>query len=263
MSDNRTRALLEDLERVLFDYIDRNKITHDEFRAATDVIVGTVKAGEESMMFDVLLGARVMDNSNALREGSIEGIEGPFYTPGAPRIATPAKLPQRVDEEGDVLFFEGQVRSVDGRPLEGAEIDIWQADAKGLYSNFHEAPDWNLRGIVPTDADGRFSIQTMVPPPYEIPYKGPTGVVLAAMGRHFFRAAHLHVKVRVSGFNEINSLIYFRGDQYLDSDAANAIRDDLIADLVAVDEPSRIADRNVSGPFYEVRYDFVLEPQTD
>jgi catechol 1,2-dioxygenase len=251
--------LLEDLEQVLFDYIDRHKITHEEFRAATDVLVGTVKAGEESMMFDVLLGARVMDNSNALREGSIEGIEGPFYSPGAPVLPNPAILPMRADEPGEVLIYHGQARSVDGAPLAGVEIDIWQADAAGLYSNFHDAPDWNLRGITHTDADGRFSIQTIVPPPYEIPYKGPTGVVLKALGRHFFRAAHLHVKVRHPGYREINSLIYFTGDEYLDSDAANAIRDALIADIHKIDDAQAISAHQLAAPFYDVEYDFVLE----
>lgn len=259
MDTDRTKELLVELEQVLFDYIDRNHITHDEFRAATNVIVGTVKSGEESMMFDVLLGARVMDNSNGLREGSIEGIEGPFYSPGAPHLSNPGTLPQRSDEPGDVLLFTGQARTVEGAALAGTEIDIWQADANGLYSNFHGTPDWNLRGIVLTDADGRFDVQTIVPPPYEIPNNGPTGVVLAAMGRHFFRAAHLHVKVRQPGYSEINSLIYFNGDQYLDSDAANAIRNDLITDLIKVDDAALIAGRGMSAPFYEARYDFVLE----
>jgi hypothetical protein len=46
-------------------------------------------------------------------------------------------LPQRSDEAGAVLFFRGCVKSSVGAPLAGVELDMWQPDANGHYSNIH------------------------------------------------------------------------------------------------------------------------------
>jgi catechol 1,2-dioxygenase len=66
------------------------------------------------------------------------------------------------------------------------------------------------------------------------------------------------VKVRHPDFEEMTSQIYFLGGQYLDSDAANAVRDGLIAALKRHDSEADIAARGVDRPYYTVTYDFVL-----
>src|SRR5262249_54830556 len=101
---------------------------------------------------------------------------------------------------------------------------------------------------------------TVVPAPYEIPKDGPTGTLLNALGRQFFRPAHLHLKLRHPGYQPITSQLYFEGDRYLASDVANAVRDDLIVALMRCDDPGEIARRGLAGRFFKARYDFVLEP---
>src|SRR5215470_17131812 len=51
-------------------------------------------------------------------------VQGPFYVPGAPRRG----YGERIDEmpAGEPLWVHGAVRSLDGRPLPGAELDVWQ-----------------------------------------------------------------------------------------------------------------------------------------
>ena len=132
MSTERTRTILEDLERTLLAFMRKHKITHDEYRYATDILVATVKAGEESLLYDVFFEAEATDIGNISRQGSVEAIEGPFYLPNAPTLEVPYVLPQRSDEAGEVLFFRGRVTSPDGAPLAGVELDMWQADAEGL-----------------------------------------------------------------------------------------------------------------------------------
>lgn len=264
MTIERTRTILEDLENTLLQFMRRHRVTHEEYRCATDILVGSAKAGEESMLYDVFLEAEATDNGNVDKQGSVEAIEGPFYLPNAPTLKTPYVLPQRRNETGDVLFFRGSVSSPDGAPLAGAEIDIWQADAEGRYSNVHpDVPEWNLRGRFRTDPDGTFEVRTILPPPYEIPKDGPTGVVLTTLGRHSFRPAHLHVKVRHRRFRELTSQLYFDGGAYLDSDVAKAVRKDLVMRLVRRDRPNDLAARGLPKPYFEVRYDFVLEPRQD
>lgn len=264
MTDDRVLTVVEDLERTLVEFIRKHRITHAEYRTATDTILAEVRAGEGSLLFDVFLEAAATDVNNDGREGSIEAIEGPFYIPGAPWVdldGPPYVLPHRPDEAGIPMVFHGQVTTEEGAGLSGVELDVWNADAAGLYSQIHPGiPDWNLRGRFRTDDDGRFELTTFAPPPYEIPKDGPTGVVLTALGRHFFRPAHLHVKLRHPHFGERTSQLYFKGGEYLDSDVANAVRDQLVIDLEFVDDPQRIALRGRSQPFIDAHYDFAFPP---
>lgn len=247
MGSQRIAEVIEDLERTLLDFIQRHRITHEEYRQATDLITSSVKQGEESLLLDVFLEAAATDVGNEGRAGSMAAIEGPFYLPGAPVLRPPHVLPQRPQERGEQLVFSGTVRTVDGAPLAGAELDVWQADADGCYSGIHPGvPDWNLRGRFATDEDGSFRVSTILPPPYEIPKRGPTGRLLDGLGRHFFRPAHLHVKVGADGYEGLTSQLYFAGGEYLDSDVAGAVREGLLVELDKQD-----------GHF-EARYDFAL-----
>lgn len=261
MTIERARSILVDLEQTLLRFIRKHKITHDEYRHATGVLVATVKAGEESLLYDVFLEAETTDVDNLRRQGSVEAIEGPFYQPNAPILEPPYVLPQRRGEAGEVLFFRGRVTSLDGTPLVGVELDMWHADADGRYSNIHpNIPEWNLRGRFYSGPDGTFEVQTRVPPPYEIPKSGPTGVVLSCLGRHFFRPAHLHLKLRHPEYVGLTTQLYFDGGDYLHTDVANAVREGLIARLVRRDHPDELSARGLSKPYYEVHSDFVLMP---
>ena len=160
----RVRIVLEDLEQTLLEFIHKHRITHEEYRRASDTLVGSVKAGEESLLFDVFVEAATTDTGNINNQGSLEAVEGPFYLPNSPRLEAPCVLPQRSGEAGDVLFFHGRVTSPGGTPLAGVELDMWQADADGLYSNIHpNTPEWNLRGRFYSDANGAFEVRTIVP----------------------------------------------------------------------------------------------------
>src|SRR5258707_6630072 len=257
MTIERTRTILEDLERTLLWFMRKHKITHDEYRCATDILVATVKAGEESLLYDVFFEAEATDIGNISRQGSVGAIEGPFYLPNAPRLEAPYVLPQRSGEVGDVLLFRGRVTSPDGTALAGAELDMWQADGEGLYSNIHpNIPEWNLRGRFHSSDDGTFEVRTIVPPPYEIPKGGPTGIVLKTLSRHLFRPAHLHVKVSHTQHRSLTSQVYFDGGEYLKSDVANAVRDGLIAKLVRREDPSDLAAGGLKKHYFEVHYDF-------
>jgi len=83
MTTERTRTILEDLERTVLQFMRKHKITHDEYRYATDILVATVKAGEGSLLYDVFFEAEATDIGNISRQGSVEAIEGPFYLPNA------------------------------------------------------------------------------------------------------------------------------------------------------------------------------------
>lgn len=140
-------------------------------------------------------------------------------------------------------------------------LDLWQADAEGLYSAFNlPEPRFNLRGRLQTDDKGHFEVRTTVPAPYEIPKFGPTGALLNALGRHAFRPAHLHLKLTHKGFEPLNTQLYFAGDQWLDSDAANAVKGSLITKLEKHSDSAELKKSGLDRPYFSVTYDFALQP---
>jgi catechol 1,2-dioxygenase len=160
-------------------------------------------------------------------------------------------MPMRDGEKGTPLLFQGQVRAVDGTPLAGADVEIWQADDDGYYAQFAPGiPEWNLRGTVVADDQGHFAISTIEPAPYQIPTDGSCGTLIRAAGWHAWRPAHLHLLVSAPKHLPITTQLYFRGDQHVDDDIATAVKPELILD------PTPVAD----GAGREVTYDFVLDP---
>src|SRR5262244_2979553 len=70
-----------------------------------------------------------------LASGTVRTIEGPLYIAGAPLSKGEARLDDGTDQ-GEVLFMEGQVRDVSGKPVAGAMVDGSHANTMGNYSHF-------------------------------------------------------------------------------------------------------------------------------
>ncbi|HMG29890.1 MAG TPA: hypothetical protein VK585_07205 [Jiangellaceae bacterium] len=99
-------------------------------------------------------------------------ILGPFYVPGAPWRELGDSIAES-DDAGAPTLVTGSVRSVDGSPLRGAVLDIWQTASNGLYAVQEDAqPDGNLRGRFRAAGDGRYRFWTVRPVSYAIPDDG-------------------------------------------------------------------------------------------
>lgn len=250
VSPERVASVVSSLLAGIHATIRSESVTYDEFQAAKQYLIEVGEGGEWPLLLDVFFEHGVEDVASRSQDGTKGSILGPYYLPDQVRLPTPATLPQRPDEKGTRLTLSGEVRSTDGTPLAGAELDIWQADEQGYYSGFApDLPEGNLRGIVVTDEAGRFEISTIQPAPYQIPTDGPTGALLTAAGWHPWRPAHLHLLVRAPGHRTITTQLYFTGGEWLDSDVASATKSELV--LEPVDRGEGTA---------EARYDFTLEP---
>ena len=244
----RLNAIIDDVQGALLVIIAKHRITAEEFRAATMFFA---EAGQQHleipMMLDVFLAAAVDDVAHATADGTENNVEGPVYIAGAPMLERPFVLPKRGDEAGEKLIFSGTVRSTDGIPLAGALLDVWQANGAAEYSHFNPGvPEYNLRGKLTTDDDGRFEFETVVPSAYEIPKGGATGKLLAALGRSAFRPGHIHFKISHEAAAPLTTQIYFEGDPWLDSDVVGAVKASLVTKLT-------------HGPSHATcSYDFVL-----
>ncbi|MDQ0689355.1 catechol 1,2-dioxygenase [Arthrobacter sp. W4I7] len=250
-SQERVSLLASRLIKAINDTVIEEKVTYDEYNALKAWLIQVGEDGEWPLFLDVWVEHSVEQVANEYREGTKGSIEGPYYVPDSPRYESPATLPMREDEQGTPLLFQGRITNLAGEKLPGASVEIWHADDEGFYSQFAPGlPEWNLRGTVIADADGRYEINTMQPAPYQIPTDGSCGKLIAAAGWHAWRPAHLHLKISAPGYQLITSQLYFKGDSHVGDDIASAVKPELILD------PTPRADGNGR----EVSYDFVLDP---
>ena len=246
----RIDLVARDLLSRIHDVIREHHVTYAEYQAVKQWLIEVGQSGEWPLFLDVFVEHVVEEVATSDCHGSRGTIEGPYYLPGQVPLPATATLPMRDGEKGEPLVFAGQVRAVDGTPLPGVQLDIWHADADGLYSGFAPGiPAGNLRGVVTADEAGHFEIRTMLPAPYEIPKDGPTGQLIAAAGWHAWRPAHLHLMVSAPGYRKLTTQLYFDGGQWLDSDVAQAVKPELILRAQTGPDGTRHA-----------RYDFVLDP---
>lgn len=243
-TQTRVDVIFTDVTNALTDIIEKHRISWEGFGALGRWLALAGRQEQEiPLLLDVFLSTPV-DDVNAATDGTQSNVEGPFYLPGAARLEQPYVLPHRSDEPGERLMFSGSVRATDGTPLSGAELDVWQANGIGEYSHFHpNVPEGNLRGRFTTDAHGRFSFETVVPAPYEIPRTGATGMLLNALGRSAFRPGHIHFKLNHEDARPLTTQIYFDGDPYIDNDVVGAVKEPLITKLsrVAADDGTMYA----------------------
>lgn len=251
-SQERVSALAGRLVKAVNDIVTDEKVTYDEYNAFKAWLISVGETGEWPLFLDVWVEHSVEEVANANRHGSKGTIEGPYYIPDAPVQQSPATLPMREDEPGTPLLFQGEVKNVAGEPLAGALIEIWHADDLGFYSQFAPGlPEWNLRGAVTADDQGKFQINTIQPAPYQIPTDGACGALIAAAGWHAWRPAHIHLKVSAPEHQLITTQLYFEGDEHVGDDIASAVKPELVL------APTGRAD----GKGREVTYDFILDPQ--
>ena len=133
--------------------------------------------------------------------------EGPFYRKGAPWTTQLCGA----DEPGDPIVIAGRVIDAETcKPIKGATVDVWQANAAGRYDNDDpkHPPDpdkFHLRGQMKTDKDGRYRFSTVLPANYS---GGGVGM----------RAKHIHYIVSCPGYVPLTTQCYFEGDKYNESD---------------------------------------------
>ncbi|WP_328504632.1 catechol 1,2-dioxygenase [Streptomyces sp. NBC_00457] len=246
----RVSTLATELITAVHDIIRRHQVTYDEYNALKSWLISVGQDGEWPLFLDVWVEHAVEEVATESRQGSKGTIEGPYYVPGAPELPSTGALPTRDNEAGTPLLFRGQVTGISGEPLPGALLEMWQADDDGLYSRFAPGiPEWNLRGSIATDHEGRFAVTTIQPAPYQIPTDGSCGRLITAAGWHAWRPAHLHLKVSAPDHDPLTTQLYFKGGEHVQDDVARAVKPELVID------PSPTGNGG-----NQVTYDFVLDP---
>jgi catechol 1,2-dioxygenase len=267
--DPRLKRIVHRVVSDLFKTIEEFDVRPDEFWSAMGYLTALGQANEVGLLVPGLGLETFLDlrMDEAEKHAGIEGgtprtIEGPLYIAGAPLSKGEARLDDG-NEQGEVLFMDGQVRDMDGKPVAGAVVDVWHANTLGGYSFFDPSqPQYNLRRRIETDAKGRYSFRSILPSGYACPPEGQTQKLLDQLGRHGNRPAHIHFFVSAPGYRKLTTQINIDGDTYLHDDFAFATRDGLIPEVRRSLDPAAIRARGLNAPFAEITFDFVMHRES-
>jgi alcohol dehydrogenase class IV/protocatechuate 3,4-dioxygenase beta subunit len=271
--DPRLKQLLTGLVRHLHQFATSNDLTQQEWQYAIDFLTrtGQISTGTRqevillsdtlgvSSVVDVLTNSRVPDTTPS-------AVLGPFYVDGPPAAAAGADIAAGLP--GTPMWADIRVLDTGGTPVPGATVDVWQSDQDGFYDV--QLPDLDgpvLRARFTTGEDGRLTFWSILPSPYPIPDDGPAGEMLAAAGRHPFRAPHVHFMIGAPGYQQLITQLFVKGGPYLDGsrgpgDTVFGVKDDLIADFVPRHGPAPDG-RPVSGEWRLLEFTFRIAPTDD
>jgi hydroxyquinol 1,2-dioxygenase len=253
--DARLREIMGSLVRHLHAFAREVRLSEAEWFAGIEFLtrVGhmTDAQRQEFILLSDTLGLSMLTvalNADKPAGCTEATVFGPFHVAGAPRYELGADVANGA--AGVPCEVRGTVRSLEGRALPGATLEVWQADAQGKYDV--QRPDLGrhqARGVLQAGPRGEYHFRSVLPVAYPIPDDGPVGDMLRATGRHPWRPAHLHFMIEAPGHERLITHVFRRDDPYLDSDAVFGVRPSLIADWVRQPDGS-----------YLVEYDFVLNP---
>jgi hydroxyquinol 1,2-dioxygenase len=265
--DPRLAELMSALVRHVHDFAREVRLTEAEWMAAMRWLAAAGQISDEKreefiLASDVLgLSMLVVQMNHRFDPAATPAtVLGPFHIEGSPELGYGADMSDGLT--GTPLYVHGTVLDLAGRPVPGGVLDVWQADAEGLYESQHSAIDEaRLRAKYTTREDGGYCVRTIAPIGYTIPMDGPVGDLIGRTQISNFRPAHVHFLINVPGYEPLITHLFQEGAEYLDSDVVFGTKEELV---VRFDErePGPTPDGGTSGvPWLEARYDFVLQPQ--
>jgi len=261
--DQRLAAALAPLIRHMHAAIKEIEPTQDEWFSAIRFLTATGHActdwRQEFIPLSDVMGVSMLVDAinNRKPSGASEStVLGPFHLPDAPELPLGSDI--CLDQKGDPMLVRGRILSIDGTPLAGARLDVWQANDEGFYDVQQKGiqPDFNLRGVFRTNERGEYWFRGVKPKYYPIPQDGPVGALLNALDRHPYRPAHLHYIISADGFQTLTTHIFDPDDPYIASDAVFGVKASLMARFQPIAEPGDGFDR----AYFKVEHDFVLAP---
>ena len=264
----RLRQVMSALVRHLHAAVKEVEPTHEEWLAAIKFLTETGQMcsdwrQEYILLSDVLGVSMLVDAINHRRPSAAtpNTLLGPFYVADAPHYPLGADICQ--DGKGQPMVVLGRVTGLDGEAVAGATLEVWQTNDDGFYDVQQKGiqPEHNLRGVFTSDADGNYWFKSVKPRHYPIPDDGPVGKLLASLGRHPNRAAHLHFIVTAPGYAPVITHIFTPDCPYLAQDTVFGVKRELVADFVQVDDAAQAEKFGTTAPFWRVDWNFTLAPQ--
>jgi len=263
--DPRLRQVMAAAIKHLHAFVREVEPTEAEWFAAIDFLTRTGKMctdkRQEFILASDVLGVSVLvDAINHRRSSGATPttVEGPFHVANAPELADGANMAEGAP--GVPCFVTGTVRGLDGRPIAGAVLDLWQTDGEGFYEAQRNVSGPWMRGLYYSQGDGSYVVQTVAPIAYTIPMDGTIGELMQRTNISHMRPAHIHFCVTAPGYHRLVTHLFQKGDAYIETDVVYGVKEPLIVEFQSKPAGAKAPNgKIVNEPFYVVNYDFVLE----
>jgi protocatechuate 3,4-dioxygenase beta subunit len=266
--DPRLKRIMQSLVKHFHAFLNEVQLQESEWWKGIEFLTRTGQMcddrRQEFILLSDTLGVSMLTDliSNRKPAGSTEStVFGPFHRAGAPERQYGDSI-VGADRKGTVTYMSGRVMDLHGNAIPGAELDVWQAAADGLYDvQDPSLSEINMRGKFRANQDGHYLVKTSRPVAYQIPADGPVGEMLRATNRHAWRPAHVHFVVSAPGYSPVTTHVFDSADKYLDEDAVFGVKNSLIADFKEHKSRDEAARKlGAEPPFCTCEFDFVLAP---
>ena len=263
--DPRLREVMQSFVKHLHGFVREIEPTPQEWFAAIDWLTRTGKISSEKRQ-EFILASDVLGISmlvDALNNRRVSGatpntVEGPFHIPGSPELADGENVTDGAP--GIPCFVVGHVRDLNGKPIGGVTLDMWQTDGEGLYEDQRGSSEPYMRGIYHSKADGGFTVRTVAPIGYTIPMDGPVGELMGRTKISHFRPAHIHFCLEAPGYHRCVTHLFEKGDKYIETDVVFGVKEPLITTFNKMPAGAKApTGETMNEPFYVVNYDFVMQ----
>lgn len=113
--------------------------------------------------------------------------------------------------KGEIIHVQGSVLDTNGKPLNNAFVEIWQANTWGRYAHKRDPntapldPNFQGWGQTTTGNDGRYGFKTILPGAYPA-------------GPDWTRPPHIHFKIARQGYHALTTQMYFPDQSLNDTD---------------------------------------------
>jgi len=263
--DPRLRDVMTSLIRHLHGFVREIEPSEKEWMTAIEWLTRTGKLCTDKrqefiLASDVLGASMLVDciNHRLASDATPTTVTGPFHIHDSPKFAKGVDMARGAP--GVPCFITGFVRDLEGKPIAGAILDIWQTDGEGLYEAQRDVTEPWMRGIYEAGPDGSFLIRTVTPIGYSIPMDGTVGTLMNRTNVSHMRPAHIHFLVEAPGYHRLITHLFQRGCQYIEGDAVYGVKEKLIVDFKKMPASSKAPDGEaMDTDYYIVNYDFVLQ----
>ena len=263
--DPRLAEIMASLVRHLHGFAREVRLTEAEWMAAIGWLNRTGQISDEKrqefiLASDVLgLSMLVVQMNHRFDAAATPAtVLGPFHIEGSPELGYGADMSEGVP--GTPLYVSGTVRDLEGKPIPGAVLDVWQADPEGAYEAQLEVDEARLRAKYAAREDGTYCVRTVGPKGYAIPMDGPVGDLIGRTAISHFRPAHVHFLLTADGYQPLITHLFQEGAQYLDTDVVFGTKAELVVAFEPRDPGPTPDGGHSDEPWLEARYDFVLQP---
>ncbi len=255
----RLRTVMTSLIEHLHSFVKEVELSEAEWEVAINFLTRTGQIcsehRQEFILLSDTLGVSMLVDAISHRRapGATENtVFGPFHVINSPIRQMGDNI--SLDGKGQSCLYQGRILDLQGKPITGAVLDVWSDNEDGFYDVQQpgQQPQWNNRGRFITGVDGRYSFRGIKPVSYPIPDDGPVGQMLAQLGRHPWRPAHMHFLITAEGYQRVVTHTFVAEDEYLTSDTVFGVKESLLQAF----EPNPNGDTQWLAAF-----DFVLVPE--